>query len=64
MELRSKGPGRKGNLLMEVMISSPINYFSLELNIGLKGIFVLKENLAGPIKTFEGSSTVLISKVV
>ena len=46
MELRSKGPGSKGNLPIREKISGPISFFL----IGYKGISIYRKNLASLMK--------------
>ncbi len=48
MELRSKGPGRNGDLPTNEVISVPISYFPNYFYIGYKGISVYQ---AGPVKS-------------
>ena len=51
VELRSKGPGRKGNPPIRENISSPIKHFLIYFYIGYKGISVYGKNKAGPLKS-------------
>ena len=51
VELRSKGPGRKGNPPIREKISSPIKHFPIYFYIGYKGISVYGKNKAGPLKS-------------
>ena len=44
VDLRSKGPGRKGNPLEKEMISSPMNDFRIHFYIGYKGFSVYRKN--------------------
>ena len=44
VELRSKGPGRKGIPLIREILSSPIDYFPIHFYIGYKGISVYGKN--------------------
>ena len=59
VELRSKGPGRKGNPPIREMISGFISNFSIYFYIGYKGISVYRKNWAGFIKSLEAKSTVV-----
>ena len=51
VELRSKGPGRKGNPLIRERISSLINHFLIYFYIGYKEISVYRKNQTGPMKS-------------
>ena len=51
VELRSKGPGRKGIPPIREIISGPIGYFPIYFYIGYKGISVHRKNKAGPLKS-------------
>ena len=51
VEIRSKGPGRKGNSSIREKISSPIKHFPIYFYIGSKGISVYGKNKAGPLKS-------------
>ena len=51
VELRSKGPGRKGNPPIREKISGPMNHFPIYFYIGYKGISVYGKILAGPMKS-------------
>ena len=51
VELRSKGPGKKGNPPIRENISSPIKHFPIYFYIGYKGISVYGKNKAGPLKS-------------
>ena len=44
VELRSKGPGRKGNPPIREMISGPISYVPIYIYISYKGISVHGKN--------------------
>jgi len=52
VELRSKGPGRKGIAPLREIIWGPINYFSYHFYIGYKDISIYGKNLASPVKSF------------
>ena len=51
VELRSKGPGWKGNPPIREKISRPIKHFHIYIYIGYKGISVYGKNKAGPLKS-------------
>ena len=51
VELRSKGPGRKGIPPIREIILGPISYFPVYFYIGYKGISVYGKNWAGPVKS-------------
>ena len=44
VELRSKGPGRKGIPSIREIISGPIDYFLIHFYIGYKAIWVYRKN--------------------
>jgi len=43
VELRSKGPGRKGNPPIRDIILEPISYFPIYFYIGYKGISIYEK---------------------
>ena len=51
VELRSKGPSRKGNPPIREKISSPIKYFPIYFYIGYEGISVFEKNWVSPMKS-------------
>ena len=51
VDLRSKGPGSKGNPPLREIISGLISLFSIYFYIGYKGISVYGKNWAGPMKS-------------
>jgi len=51
MELRHKGPGRKGNPPIMEIISNLINCFPVYIYIGYKRISVYGKNWVGPLRS-------------
>ena len=51
VELRSKGPGRKGNPPIRERISGPINHFLIYFYIDYKRISVYGKNKVSPLKS-------------
>ena len=62
VELRSKGPGRKGIPPIREIISDPISYFPIYFYIGYKGISVYGKNWAGPMKSLGAKFRCMLSR--